>query len=599
MATKIPSDIIDKIRDEVAIEEVIGHFVPLKPKGSSFWGVCPFHSEKTPSFHVHPERQIFYCFGCNKGGNVFRFLMDREGMSFPEAVQWCASRIGLDLARFLEADGDGESVRSRILEANRRVAEWFVETLLAPGGQKAREYARERGLRPETLEQFQVGLAPSDGSALVEFARREGISQEILLQAQLLRRQEGRPPFAYFRSRLIFPIQGVAQKIHGFGGRILGAGEPKYLNSPETAVFHKRSTLYAVGAARKQIIKKRSAILVEGYLDALALHQSGWSHAVATCGTAFTPQQAQSLARYADRVTILFDGDNAGTRAAYKAAEVALVRGLDVRIAQLPVGLDPADMLQKGEAAGLIEVLETAAGLVASMAAEVERRGNSREMKERALHHLADLLQRVADPIRSELLMQEAADCFHVPRELLRGSGKGQQKQPQSASSAPVGKLEPGRRESLERTLLQLASMSLEARQKLFSLRSVEYFEFPVHRVVYQLLHDQDDEVGRFEPAAIAAEEEELASFLAAISIDSPEDGFDSVAQIETTCKALDDMLEREAARTRRRELEEIFRSGGDWEKHESLRTRTAEANRPTSPDDPDSNSPQRENDLP
>jgi DNA primase len=199
MAGRIPEDIIDKVRDAVAIEEVIGHFVPLQRKGASYWGRCPFHQEKTPSFHVHPERQIFYCFGCQRGGGVFRFLMDKEGMDFPEAVQWCASRVGLDLERFLVDDRQGPDPRGPLLEANAWYAGWVAEQLHSPAGEACRAYARGRGLRPETLEAFGLGFAPADGRAVVQSAEKANISLESLLRASILGRKEGRAPFAYFR----------------------------------------------------------------------------------------------------------------------------------------------------------------------------------------------------------------------------------------------------------------------------------------------------------------------------------------------------------------------------------------------------------------
>lgn len=592
----IPEDIIDKVRDEVAIEDVIGHFIPLKQKGLTFWGICPFHGEKTPSFHVHPDRQIFYCFGCGKGGNVFRFLMEREGMSFPEAVQWCASRIGLDLERFLSSESEGESLRGRILTANQRVAAWYAELLRGPEGREAREYAQRRGLRPETLEDFQLGFAPRDGSALMALVEKEGLDLETLLHAQLLRRKPDQPPFAYFRSRLIFPIQGAAQKIHGFGGRILGPGEPKYLNSPETAVFHKRSTLYALTAARKEIIRTRTAILVEGYLDALALHQAGWDQAVATCGTAFTPQQAQALGRYAERVILLFDGDRAGLKAAYKAAETALCGGLDVRIAQLPEGQDPADLLEAGQSDEMGRVLDGATGLVDWMAGIVEKRGDKREVKERALHQLRDLFVRVEDPIRSELLVQEAADRFHVPRTLF-ATQSALEDAPRPAPAAPAR--QAGKRPDLERRMLQMALGDRAARERLLSLRDADDFLTEQHRALYLLLHDAEATSTRLQPSQLAQDDAELSDLIAALCMNLPDGDFDSVSEVEAASAAMDDLNARTDAAQRRRELEELFRSGGDWASHASLKARqssqgAADANRPTQSDTQETEEPER-----
>lgn len=559
MQGRIPEDIIDKIRDEVSIEGVVGHFVALQQKGTSFWGLCPFHSEKTPSFHVHPERQIFYCFGCGRGGNVFRFLMDREGMSFPEAVQWCASRIGLDLERFLQEDDGRTEARNRLLDANAWAAKWFREKLLEASGASTREYCRKRGLRPETLETFGVGLAP-EGDAFVRDAAQSGLSTEVLLQAQLLRRKEGAAPFAYFRKRLIFPVRGVAQKVYGFGGRILGPGEPKYLNSPETSVFQKRKVLYALADARAQIIRGKAAILVEGYLDALALHQAGFTNTVATCGTAFTPEQAAQVGRFADKVVLLFDGDAAGTKAAFRAADVALAAGLDVRMPELPVGKDPADLVEAGEVEALRAAIDDAKGIVARMRAEVDRRGGHREMKERALHQIQTMLPRIPDPIRAELLLQEAATAFSVPETLLRGA------RPQAPRTDPMAQDE-GPRAELERSLLSLAMTGRKARHHLVQALAPADFHVEDIRKVFESLREVDDHVDQIRDGALTGLDDDGQRMLARLLLEMPETEFDAAAELSATLDQLARMEARERSREKLERLNEVYRTGGDWQK--------------------------------
>ena len=581
VAERIPADIIEKIRDEVAIEDVIGHFVPLKPKGGSFWGRCPFHDEKTPSFHVHPGRQIYFCFGCRRGGNVYRFLMDREGMSFPEAVQWCASRIGLDLTRFLESEGDAaESQRTRLFTANQAVAEWFASNLAGPEGKPAREYARERGLRPESIEHFQLGFAPSDGSALMRFAAERGLGVETLLAAQLLRREEGREPFAYFRSRLIFPLQGVGQKIHGFGGRILGPGEPKYLNSPETSVFQKRSTLYALPSARKQVIKKRSVILVEGYLDAIALHQAGWTETVATCGTAFTAQQAAALSRYAERVIILFDGDAAGQRAAFKSADVALAGGLDVRIARLPQGQDPADLVKAKEEARLQEVIVSARGLVDALAEEVSRRGDQRSFKERAIGRLRESLALVADEVRKELLVQEAAQRFSIPATLLREGVA--RPAPGQAKPAGPAMAAPSRRAELERRALMLGMANAKARRELLQQVEAEEFESAVHRELWHGLGELSESIETPRLEELTPESAELEGLIAGLLAELPDvdSGFDVNAELRSTLRVLRSLEDRAEAAQGRELIGNDYMAGGERWREELARRAAAKQGR-------------------
>jgi DNA primase len=582
MSGRIPEDIIEKIRDEVLIEDVVGHFVPLQRKGSSFWAPCPFHTEKTPSFHVHPQRQIFYCFGCHRGGNVFRFLMDKEGMSFPEAVQWCASRIGLDLARYLEEPQERSDARAPILEANRWFSEWIVQCLRAADGATAREYCRQRGLQPETVEGFGLGLSPADGQALVRAAEQAGFRLESLLQASLLRRREGAGPFAYFRSRLIFPVRGVAEKIYGFGGRILGPGEPKYLNSPETPVFQKRKTLYALPEARSTMVRSRAAVLVEGYLDALSLHQAGWTNTVATCGTAFTPEQAQHLRRYADRLVLLFDADAAGRKAAFKSADVALEAGLDVRIAALPAGKDPADLVAADDSQTLERSIQEAPGLVQSLAQEVRARGGGRTLKERALHHVRSVLPRIPDPIRAELISQEAAEVFSVPVELLRAEQS--RKRSTTPSGSELSSAE-GQGAEFERALLRHALAGRAARHRLVAVLRPEDFEHEAHRAVFEALAEVDDQVEQVRERDLQGIPEQHQAAAARLLMEMPEASYDSLSELEAILRHIDELEARERARMQRERLDEAWRSGQDWKSE--LERRWQGMNSPPRPTDP------------
>ncbi len=566
MALRIPQDVIEKIRDEIAIEEVIRQFVPLTPSGRTFKARCPFHHEKTPSFHAIPDKQIFYCYGCHRGGDVFRFLMDKEGMSFPEAVEWCASRLGLDLSRYA-VEESGASSRTPLYEATAWAAEWFAAQLKGEEGAAARRYARERGLQPETLELFQVGYAPERGSQMEEAAAAAGIGVEALLQVGLLMRKEDRAPFAYFRSRLIFPIRGVASKIHGFGGRILGPGEPKYLNTPETSIFQKRSILYGLAQARSKIVRARRAILVEGYIDVLMLHQAGWSQTVATCGTSFTKEQAHILRRYADTVYLLFDGDTAGRKAAFKAADTALAAGLDVRIVRLPEGRDPADLLLDGEVEPLRHALDNAMGLVDSMADEVARRGNRREVKEHALHHIQQTLGMIEDPIRAELMAQEAAEVFQVRVGLLLdGIRRPENPEHRTPSSKPHAESEEGPWFENESSLLVAAMASRSARHRLFESMGADDFHSPRLREVFEALHALDPQI---EDAAdvrvverVSPEAQSTAAFLLA---KMPDDGFDAVAELEAALRHWQRLNERAEREERRRVLEAKYAAGEDW----------------------------------
>lgn len=567
MALHIPQDVIEKIRDEIAIEEVIRHYLPLQASGRTFKGRCPFHNEKTPSFHAIPEKQIFYCYGCHKGGDVFRFLMEKEGMAFPEAVEWCASRLGLDLTRYA-VEGKGATSKAPLYEATQWAQEWFIQNLKGDDGRKARSYLRERGVKPETIEAFGLGFAPEDGSRLEREAKVAGIRQETLLQVSLLGRKEKRPPFAYFRARLIFPIRGVASKIHGFGGRILGPGEPKYLNSPETSIFQKRSILYGLPEARSSIVRGRKAILVEGYTDVLALHQAGWSQTVATCGTSFTKEQAATLRRYADTVVLLFDGDTAGRKAAFKSADIALAAGLDVRIVRLPKGRDPADMLLDGEGSALSTGIENAPGLVASMAEEVALRGDLREAKERALHHIQESLRQISDPIRRELMAQEAGEAFGVRASLLFDAGEERSKTSEKTSShEPHEPIVEGAWFDTEYALLKFAMAAKAARRRLFEILSPEDLRDPRLREIFRALHGRDAEFGEGADARLQSsfQDDDTESMAARLLADQPSEGLDALAELDAALQRRDKLLERAQRESRREQLHRKYAAGEDW----------------------------------
>jgi DNA primase len=610
MRGRIPADVIDKIREDTAIEDVVGHFLSLQRKGDSLWACCPFHHEKTPSFHVHPGRQIYYCFGCQRGGNVFRFLMEKEGMGFRESVEFCAERLGVDLSKYLSASSDeeGPDPREALLRANQFAQEWFVEQLRGSSGRDAREYARRRGLAPETIESFGLGWAPPNGHALLEAAQRAKLDPQALVDATLLRVTDDRDPFAYFRSRLIFPVRGVSQKIHGFGGRILGPGEPKYLNSPETPVFRKRRTLYALPEARAAMTRAKSAILVEGYLDALALHQAGWTHTVATCGTAFTPEQAQQLRRWVTELILVFDGDAAGRKAAYRSAGVAMAAGLEVRIVRLPQGHDPADLLAAGEGETVQRALREAPGLVECMKLEVDERGGSRAYSQRALDFIREIAGGLQDPVRSELLLKEAAQIFGVSVQALGQTVKTRSSvapTPQGKNDHPPG---PSRETSHgERRLLIHALTSRAARRRLFQQWPPERFadeQFAEIARRIAALGDQVDAVtrvdqlvdisGHEEPMddSDAANETEaldsrvlegiVAGMLASEQYNvAIQDGYDAVAAIVDLIDTEDRRIRRAQSKVERKQLDEEYRSG-DRAWLEKL------GRRQESPDDPD-----------
>ncbi len=418
MALSLPRDVVARIKEETDIVEVVRRYVTLQASGSAFKGLCPFHREKTPSFHVNPSRQIFKCFGCAEGGDVISFLMKVETLTFPEAVETLARPLDIDLARYLAADEEGEGERLAFHRAQEAAATLWRDAFWGERGAGARAYLRERGFGEEVLRRFDVGWAAA-GGGFVEALQRAGVGADLALRAGLAMRRGEEPPFAYFRNRVMFPVRNIAQRIAGFGGRIVGPGEPKYLNSPDSAYFSKGKLLYGYAASRIAVARLKTAILVEGYLDLIALAQAGFTNGVATCGTAFTADQARLLRRGCPTVYLLFDGDRAGLAAAVRGCRTALSQGLEPRVARLPAGEDPDSFLRARDAAALGEILAAAPGYLPFLLALVTERGGGREGKERALRQALGSLAVVPDPIRQAYLLQEAAEVFGIGLPLL------------------------------------------------------------------------------------------------------------------------------------------------------------------------------------
>jgi len=363
-------EFIDQVRQASDIVQVVQQWVPLKKAGANWKGLCPFHQEKSPSFNVHPAKQIYHCFGCGEGGDVFAFVQKVQKTGFGEAIKQLAERAGIALPEEGADDVGREAAaeRKRRDEAQVRLLElasvWFRRNLEESAeGKAARDYADQRGLDLATRERFGLGYAPSDGRLLLSASEKKGYNAADLLDAGFAVKNE-RGTYSRFRGRLMFPIHDPKGRLVGFGGRILGPGEPKYLNSPETPLFSKGRLLYPWVQAKEALGKRREALVCEGYMDAIACHQAGLEQAVASLGTALTEEHAKLLKRYVDRVLLVFDADAAGLRAARRAGEPLLGAGLDVRVARLQGAKDPDELLRRDGPDALRRALEEAQPLV-------------------------------------------------------------------------------------------------------------------------------------------------------------------------------------------------------------------------------------------
>jgi DNA primase len=354
---------VREIHARIDIASFIGSYVSLRKRGNDLVGLCPFHTEKTPSFHVHPDKGFFKCFGCGAGGDVIAFLSKLEYLSFPDAVRVLAQKAGVELEPETPQAQRVRSEREAIYEANRIATAFFERMLREPGGAQARAYCERRGISAASIEKFHLGYAPDAWNALTDELRRSNVELPIAEKAGLVKRGE-RGYYDFYRDRLIVPTYATTGEIIAFGGRALGDAEPKYLNTSTTPVYTKGRHLYALNLARRAAANDKTLIVVEGYLDCIALHQAGFENAVASLGTAFTEEQAKELRKYAEGIFLCFDGDTAGNAAAGKAIEIAVQviehAGSGVRIVTLPAGADPDTYVRQHGAQAFGALLQAA-----------------------------------------------------------------------------------------------------------------------------------------------------------------------------------------------------------------------------------------------
>jgi DNA primase len=341
-----PDEIIDEVRQGNDIVDVVGQYVHLKRQGANYFGLCPFHNEKSPSFSVSPDKQIFYCFGCGKGGNVITFVMEYENCTFPEAVKELADRAGIRLpeAEYSEEARKKEERRAQLYAVNREAATYYYRMLRSPAGGVGLKYFEDRKLTAETMNRFGLGFANGSSSDLVRHLKGKGFADDLILEAGVAAFDEKRGMHDKFWNRVIFPIQDVQNRVIGFGGRVMGDGKPKYLNSPETPIFDKGHNLYALHLAKRS--RTEQFILCEGYMDVISMHQAGFSQAVASLGTSFTTGQALVLKRYAKEVLLAYDSDGAGVAAALRNSEILAQAGMRCRMVDLRPYKDPDEFMK-------------------------------------------------------------------------------------------------------------------------------------------------------------------------------------------------------------------------------------------------------------
>ena len=451
-----PENFINELTERNDIVEVVSSYVRLSKKsGSNLFGLCPFHSEKTPSFSVSPDKQIYHCFGCGKGGGVINFVMEIENLSFPEAVEFLAKRAGMPMP---EETNDRESRRrARMLELNKAAARFFYEQLSTPAGQAACDYMRKRKLSPATARNFGLGFAPDSWNSLTEAMKAKGFTEKELAEAGLVRHGKNGGVYDTFRNRLMFPVIDVRGNVIGFSGRILGDGEPKYMNSPETLVFNKSRNLFALNLAKKS--KCGYIILSEGNIDVASLHQAGFDSAVASLGTSLTPEQARLISRYTDQVVIAYDNDGAGIKAAQRAIGILEKLDLKVKVLRLEGAKDPDEFIKLKGPEAFRKLLEGSEDQIDyRLRAVTEKYDFSSDGDKVAfLKEATELVARLPGAVERQVYAMRVASMAGVPenvvaeeaqrrrKRLLSSARKAQEREQTRVDRAPPGGGRTGR----------------------------------------------------------------------------------------------------------------------------------------------------------
>ncbi|SFE29218.1 DNA primase [Alteribacillus iranensis] len=427
MAEYIPKETIAEIRDAADIVEVIGEYIQLKKQGKHYMGLCPFHGEKTPSFSVSEDKQLYHCFGCGAGGNVITFVMEVEQLSFMETLKMLADKKGIAVPdNVLPArETATDKTTSAKIEAHDLAARFYHHLLISTEqGKEAYEYIRQRGLDDDIISRFQIGFSPGQSDMLSSLLEKRGFDLGDMEEAGLIGRQESTwDVYDRFRNRVMFPIRDLRGYTVGFGGRVLGTGDPKYLNSPETSIFNKGEILYGMDIAKKSIRKQNTAVLFEGYMDVIAAYRAGVDNGVASLGTSLTKRQAQILRRNAERIIICFDGDNAGQESTEKSAEILEQEGLHVLIAMLPDNNDPDDYIREnGGERFRKEIIDTAVPIM-SFKMQALKRNKNLQVEGEKLEYIEEVLKEITTlgrAVERDFYLRQLADEFSLSFEALK-----------------------------------------------------------------------------------------------------------------------------------------------------------------------------------
>lgn len=536
-------DIIEEVRSKNDIVDVVSQYVKLTRKGSSYFGLCPFHNEKTPSFSVTPGKQMYYCFGCGAGGNVFNFIMEYENYTFGEALKHLADRAGVELPKieYSKEVRQKAQEKAELLEINKQAAQYFYYQLRTDKGQRGYEYLKNRGLSEETMRKFGLGYSDKFSDGLYRFLKSKGYQDERLRESGLFNVDERHGMYDKFWNRVIFPIMDVNNRVIGFGGRVMGDAKPKYLNSPETKIFDKSRNLYGLNIARTT--RRKYLILCEGYMDVIAMHQAGFNNAVASLGTALTSGHASLLKRYTQEVLLLYDSDEAGIRAALRGIPILREAGVNSRVVSLKPYKDPDEFIKNMGPEAFEKRLDEAKDsfLFRVSVAEDEFPMEEPQGQNRFFERCAEMLLELKDELERNLYIDAIVKIYRgrygisgedlkkrVNTLALKGTPAEHRMQPKSGTS------EKKKRESASDTSQKLMLTWLVTYPGIFDkvaqYLSPEDFVVPLYREVAQMLFRQREE-GEVNPARLlnsfpdSEEQREVASlFNAAIHLENQQE---------------------------------------------------------------------------
>jgi len=497
---QLGDNIVDKIKEEVDIVELISSYVQLKKTGINYVGLCPFHSEKTPSFTVSPNKKLYHCFGCGEGGDVIGFIMKKENLDFIGAVKFIADKYNIDID--LKERNVDNSLKNRIFDINKLSCEYYHKNLFT--NKIALEYLSKRKINAKIAKEFHIGYANDSWDGLVDFLKKHGITEEEIVRAGLAsRKKNGNGYVDRFRNRIIFPIYDIKSRVIGFGGRVLDDSLPKYLNSPDTLVFSKGNHLYGLNNYLKSSNQER-IILVEGYMDVISLYRSGITCAVASLGTALTINQAKLLKQYNSNIYVCYDSDEAGQRASLKAIDILTRTGVEPKVIILPNGNDPDDFIKENGINGFEKVIEKALSYIEFKVYTMERKFDLTKESQKIdfIREMAEILSGIKSPVAREIYLQKYSNKYNVSKEaILKEMGINTSKE-----IKPIKKMTQENKISHPKAELEAISLILldnEESKKLIERLEDEYFQDFYCRLCFSTIKKRMIEGKEISPQAI------------------------------------------------------------------------------------------------